>query len=386
MTDNSYLRAELHNDSGRNRTYYRGYNDGRAMVNHGLPLQPLTYRSPRDELIDGDERHDRVMAKLMAAYEEGTLSDSVGLRRSHKPSGRMRLPGVRTAPEGARRKKGGSGGGSAGGDSDSGGGGGGGGGGSSRKGKQVKQRMRMVANDDMPPRATPETYRAGEARTTSAPAATSASLSRPSTSGPRTVAAGGGRTLWQPKGNAMEEKAKKEEELRKKFTAKPKLTAADRALSDLARDAGHLRVCLNKLGPKGRGLTLFVLLTESSTKMTCVAADNTRGLKYQLVLRADPALAAQGEADKLHVLHAVAVAVRFEEVAKEDHKARRQAIKAALGSADGWGGDLDMRIDPEIMVTQMNRPKNMDPAAEIAAMDEKASEVGVVQCRGGGWC
>ena len=70
MADMSFLRSDLHRESGRNRTYYRGANGGRPFVNGGQPLQPLTHRSVRDALVDGNRVQDKLMAKLMAAYED----------------------------------------------------------------------------------------------------------------------------------------------------------------------------------------------------------------------------------------------------------------------------------------------------------------------------
>ena len=74
------------------------------------------------------------------------------------------------------------------------------------------------------------------------------------------------------------QKAAEKRAMQRRLKAKPKRTGADKALEKLIKEADGLRVCLKKIGPKGRGITLFTMLTEG-TKLTCISSDNTRGLK-----------------------------------------------------------------------------------------------------------
>ena len=362
MADMSFLREDVHRESGRNRTYYRGMNGGAPMVNGGQPLRPLTFRSVRDELVDGNARQDRLMQKLMRAYEGiehggASFREPALKKRAPRP---LKLPGMhQTAqPQGRRLKV-------------------------KRKVKKSK-----TANSRMA-RATTRRQAQGASELGrdrpsrgSTPGSTGRSAGSPS--GPSTIAARRNEAveqrrsqsapLWAPKRNNLAEIKKEKARIRRKLNTKPKLTGADRTLRALVKESDGMRVCLSKVGPKGRGITLFVLLTED-TQLTCIAADNTRALKYRLAMKADPALKDQGLTEKMHVLHAVAVAVRIAEVPKEEQKKLRATLKKTL-PGDGWGADLRLELDAEIMVQQMNRPKNLNPQAEIDELNEAAEEVG----------
>ena len=389
MADMSFLRAELHEQSGRNRSYYRGGNPG---VNGGRPLQPLGYRTVRDELLDGNRRQDQLMAKLMQAYEGIEQGAAVEFREPSRQGRRpLRLPGV------------------------------------VRKQKQQEQELDLERKPaTAPAKSSSSSSKANRPKPSTAP------QQRRRAPGPQTVAKTDSlRTalLAKPKRNAVAEKVEEQRFLTRKLNAKPKRTAADKALAKLEREADGLRVCLNKIGPKGRGLTLFVMLTGGTT-LTIIAADNTRGLKYRLRLTADAELADKGVTEKMHVLHALAVAVKISEVPKEQRKGGGGAKKKADsgnsssndddddannnknnndtgnsssgkqgggdgggggegdggggGGGSGWGNDLRLDVDPEIMVAQMSRPRNLNPEEEIDAAEREDEEVRRDCGRGGG--
>eukprot|EP00750_Incisomonas_marina_P021726 INCI4651.1.p1 GENE.INCI4651.1~~INCI4651.1.p1 ORF type:complete len:478 (+),score=70.60 INCI4651.1:158-1591(+) len=355
MADMSFLRSDLHRESGRNRTYYRGANGGRPFVNGGQPLQPLTHRSVRDALVDGNRVQDKLMAKLMAAYEDIEAgSRHRALFRDPKPKKKrpLKLPGVvraRNTPSPATRTR-------------------------PARTHHSQEAGRSSTSEH-------NNSRHGGSESRQQPASSTAAVSRqrrkPATApaGPRTVAAPPSSTsssrgpLWAPKRNNLLEKQKETRAATRKLRVKPKRTPADKALSRLEKEADGLRVCLNKIGPKGRGITLITTLTAGS-RLTCVGCDNTRGLKYRLVLTADENIAEQTFSEKMHVLHALAVAVRISEIP------RKERSGGSKGAKDGWGNDLRLDVDPDIMVEQMSKqPRNLNPEAELQAMEEEEEEL-----------
>lgn len=361
MADMSFLRSDLHRESGRNRTYYRGANGGRPFVNGGQPLQPLTHRSVRDALVDGNRVQDKLMAKLMAAYEDiESGSRHQALFRDPKPKKKrpLKLPGVvrarntsspatRTRPARTQLE--------------------------SPHSQEARRSSTSERNNNS--RHSDESRR----RQASATAPASSQRRKPATApaGPRTVAAPPSSSsstargpLWAPKRNNLLEKQKETRAATRKLRVKPKRTPADKALSRLEKEADGLRVCLNKIGPKGRGITLIATLT-AGNRLTCVGCDNTRGLKYRLVLTADENIAEQSFSEKMHVLHALAVAVRISEIPRKE---RSRGSKQ--GAKDGWGNDLRLDVDPDIMVEQMSKqPRNLNPEEELQAMEEEEEEV-----------
>lgn len=345
MADFSFLRSDLHENSGRNRTYYRGFNDGKPTVSGGRPLAPLTRRTVRDELIDGNREQERLLKKLMEAYND--IGNGINKKSVVNNGSKLRLPGVSTAPVGGRRK--------------------------------LKKRT------NGPPRTSSVSVSSKKSSLRNS----NTMLNKKSVpqqqshpTGPQTLASKKethrfSKPLWAPKRNALLDKQATARAVRRKLNAKPRLTAADKVLMSLSKESnasGGLRVCLNKMGPKGRGLTLFVMLTEN-TKITCIGADNTRGLKYQLVMKAGDALIDKKIPEKMHVLHAVAVATKFVEIPQQSRKSKRKAIKKLMGDIGGWGDDLEMQINTEIMVSHMNRPKNLNPRQEMQEMNEKSKQV-----------
>ena len=316
------------------------------MVNGGQPLRPLTYRTIRDELVDGNSRQDKLMAKLMRAYEG--IEDDAGSPvrfsqpKARRPSRPLKLPGVRSGSSPATNQE-------------------------SRSRRRAKPTQKPKPKPKAKPKPKPK------------PATTSnqsEGRSRAPARGPQSTRRAQSAPLWAPKRNAMAEKAAEKRAVTRKLHAKPKKTGADKFLAKLHRKADGLRVCLNKIGPKGRGVTLFVLLTDG-TQLTCIAADNTRGLKYRLALNADPELEDKGMMEKMHVLHALAVAIKISEVPRSERKAKRKAIKKAL-PGDGWGDDLQLDVDAEIMVSQMNKPRNLNAEEEIELMEAQTEEVRVL--------
>ena len=316
------------------------------MVNGGQPLQPLSHRTVRDELLDGNRNQDRLMAKLMAAYEGIESGQTSSQRFLSKPRRPTRLPQVVRKKTKPKRK-------------------------ANAKTRRRGRGPASVAttSNDAPQSAT-------RSQRGSTPQATTRS-------GPQTVAVkkesavsrrrAESAPLWAPKRNNLLEKQAQQRALHRKFHAKPRKTSADKTLDALIKEADGLRVSLRKMGPKGRQVTLFVVLT-GGTALTCIASDDTRGLKYRLALKSDPALAEKDFAEQLHVLHAIAVAMKVAEVPKQEQKERRKALKKAQ-PGNGWGYDLELKLDEHVMVDELQKPPILNPQAEIDAMEQEEREV-----------